>query len=296
VNAASGVSGRVAHACAQWDLEPDPARVHWTDDTTLVVPVRPRGCAATGSAREQADLHVCEPPGDREQRHLALRAWAGRGAARLLAADPAASLLLVEPLLVQEPLSNRPEDEACAVLGGLLRTLPVPAPGWARSASQATEAAWEDLSPAAHRLPRRFVAQARALTRVLLAGPEVDAALIPVGLRAHRVFARAHFDGTWVAAPAIPLAGEPAYAVWPALWPATGFLDDDGTPPAHLAGRVQARLGWVCHAAGIEEERARAWAIVRTVLEGPRRAGALGTAEPPDARTTVTLLKALQPP
>ena len=63
---------------------------------------------------------------------LALAAWAGRGAVRLLASDPEHAALLLERLDHQHTLSNVAIADAVEVASRLLRRLAIPAP--ARSA------------------------------------------------------------------------------------------------------------------------------------------------------------------
>ena len=59
-----------------------------------------------------------------------------------------------------------------------------------------------------------------------------------------------------------------------------------------LRWSIRCRLGWLCHAAGIDEDRSRAWALVRTVDDAIDLAAA-GDAETVSQR--IRLLKALQP-
>ncbi len=87
-----------------------------------------------------------------------------------------------------------------------------------------------------------------------------------------------------------PMAAEPAFAVWPALhnrWAEAA----DGSE-GELRWSIRCRLGWLCHAAGIDEDRSRAWALVRTVDDAIDLAAA-GDAETVSQR--IRLLKALQP-
>ena len=78
-------------------------------------------------------LKVGWPHVDSAQEHLALRAWNGHGAVRLVAADPARGALLLERLDSTRDLGSVDIDEACAIVGGLHRSLHVPAPPTIRS-------------------------------------------------------------------------------------------------------------------------------------------------------------------
>lgn len=274
--------GLVASACERWELRVDGGS--WHGRTALVVPVR----RADDSA---AVLKVAWPHPRTRHEHLALRAWAGRGAVRLLAADPASSTLLLERLDPATDLTGVPTEQACTTIGELLAELdhaPLPQVDGA-SARLAALVAPPGGPPAPGRgsLPRRFVDQARVLAHDLLADP-ADARLVHADLHAGNVL-RGGAErpvGAWVAVDPQPLVADPAYAVWPALHHRWDEVRDDPR------WEIRCRLGWVCDAAGIDEDRARAWALVRTVaatLDSP--ASGPGS----DLTAAVTLLKALQP-
>lgn len=271
--------GVVSGALEAWGLRVDGPSRHGAD--ALVVPVvRDDGTPAA--------LKVAWPRPEAAHEHLALRAWGGRGAVRLLAADPAERTLLLERLDADTDLGGIWDVEACEVIGGLLAALDRPAlPRLDRLSDRAR--GWRDrLARPGPGLPRRFVEQARAHVRDLCSG-DVDGRLVHTDLHFGKVLARPGEGGDeWAAIGPDPLAAEPAVAVWPVL---RHRLEEAGDDVPGLAWTLCARLAAVCDAAGIDEERARAWAIVRTVLDA---LDAVETRGAVDEMRHIALLKALQ--
>ncbi len=300
--------GLVRGALARWELTPDGPTRHGR--CAVVVPVRLPD-------RTPAALKVGWPHAESRHEHLALRAWGGDGAVELLAADPNRSTLLLARLDADRSLAGLDVEEACEVLGTLLRRLDRPAlpqiprlSGWAQRRT-----AFD--SPAAARVPRRFTQQARSTARDLLQDEGVDARLVHTDLHDGNVLAglgsltgsgpgsgaasgtpagmpsalsagagpdATTREGEWTAIDPKPMSAEPAFGVWPALhnrWDELG---------REVAWGVHSRLGWICEAAGIDEDRARGWALVRTVVD------AVGAAASEDAErltARITLAKAL---
>ncbi|MCD6640591.1 MAG: aminoglycoside phosphotransferase family protein, partial [Nocardioides sp.] len=121
----------------EWDLRPVGAALHgWC---SLVVPV------ADGTA-QRAALKISYD-GDDESLHegLTLQRWAGRGAVRLLRADPHRRALLLE-WLPGPDLSDAWDLEACEVVAGLYAHLHVPAPPQLRTLPSYAEQWLADLS------------------------------------------------------------------------------------------------------------------------------------------------------
>lgn len=276
----------VQEASARWDLRLDtsPSR-HGV--CALVVPV----LRADG---EPAALKITWPHPESRHEHLALRAWAGDGAVRLLAAHPADDVLLLQRLDADRDLAGEPIEAACTRIGQLLRRLDRPALPQLDTLAEWTRGLVEKCADPDPRLPRRFVDQARSLAADLLADAALrplDDRLVHTDLHFGNVLAVMGTDGSWLAIDPKPMAAEPAYAVWPALhnrW--AEALDGD------LAWNIRCRLGWICEAAGLDEERARAWAIVRTVADASwllRSSPAAGAGDLLSRR--IRLLKALQP-
>ncbi|WP_424347613.1 aminoglycoside phosphotransferase family protein [Kocuria sp. CH-021] len=237
---------------AAWELVPDgPAR---DDDGALVQPVRTR-------AGEPAVLRLAPPRPGAEHEHLALRVWAGRGAVRLLRAEPADRALLLERTADRD-LHALPVLEACRVLGELTRVLArPPRPPFPRLSGTARR--WQaELAGAAEldaRFPRRFRLQAvKSLER--LRRDDLDAALVHQDL--HYGAVRASARAPWLATGADAVVGTPEFALVPALWHRAEEAGRGGALAAALADRMEALV----LAAGADEERLRAWTLVRCTV------------------------------
>ena len=83
----------------------------------------------------------------------------------------------------------------------------------------------------------------------------------------------------WLAIDPKPLSGEWAFAVAPVLWNRW----DEATRAHNLRAHLRLRLGLVCEAAGIDEDRAMAWSFVRLVTNALWEA-----AEPQPGRTELS--------
>lgn len=266
----------IQDALARWQLSPvaDSRFGH----CALVVPV----AREDGSA---AALKVAWPHAESRHEHLALRAWDGRGAARLLAADPGTSTLLLEWLDPDRDLLGEPIDVACATIGSLLRDLDRPAlPQVERLSAWVARHRGDLAGGGVSAVPRRLVVQALASVDDLLSGPDgagADARLVHTDLHFANVLAGRR---GWTAIDPKPMAAEPAFGVWPALH---NRWDEVAGEPAWA---IHQRLGWICDAAGIDEDRARAWSLIRTVTD------AIDAARRGDDQTVtarITLAKAL---
>lgn len=232
---------------AEWELTADGEAAHGY--TALVLPVRTRD-------GEAAVLKVGWPHPEAEHEALALQRWGGRGAVRLLRADPHRWALLLERLH-REDLTQLWDVQACEVVGDLYRQLHVPAPPQlARLSSYAGMVAdGLDRLPHGAPLPPRFVDQARSLARSFAGDPSTDGVLVHTDLHFENVLAAER--GPWLAIDPKPLSGDPHYEIAPMLW--NRFEE--------MAGRVRAgirdRFFALVDAAGLEEERARDWVVVR---------------------------------
>ena len=264
---------------ARWSLVPDgPTR---SGVCAVAVPV-------TSEARssDQAVLKVTWPHVEAVTEHLALRRWDGDGSVRLLRADPARFALLLERLDGDTDLDSLPDDQACEVIGDLIRTLSVPAIARIPTLSAYARRQLEK-PPPTHVLPRRYVDQARRLAADLGSAPGVDARLLHTDLHYQNVL-RQNVPGVeraaWLAIDPKPLAGDPAFEVGPALW---NRVEELGTGSS-LRWNVRRRLEIICERAGIDEDHARAWTIVRMVDEAAQEA-------PGSARASfaVALVKAM---
>lgn len=243
----------------EWELTPDGEASH--GHTALVVPV-------VTAAGESAVLKVGLPHPESAHEALALQKWGGRGAVRLLRADPHRFALLLERLSAED-LSDHWDVQACEIVGGLYGLLHVPAPPQMRRLSTYADHVADRLGtlPRGTPLPPRLVDQARALARTLAGDPACDGTLLHTDLHYANVLRSRRgstADKDWVAIDPKPLSGDPHYEIAPLLW---NRYDE-------LAGRVREgvrdRFLAAVDAAGLDEHRARDWVIVR-VLDLARR-------------------------
>jgi streptomycin 6-kinase len=240
----------VQESLAEWDLTIDGDAMHGM--TALVLPVRRRD----GS---MAALKVTWPHAEAEHEHLALQHWAGHGVVRLLAANPGRWTMLLERLNSGRDLSGVPIDEACQVIGGLLRQLDHSAiPQLSRLSVEAASLV-ERLDSAPPAIPRRFVEQARTLLSDLVTDDVIDSRMVHTDLHYSNVLAGDRQP--WLAIDPKPLAADPCFAVTPALWNRWEEAVASGDMRRHL----RRRLSIICESAVLDKERARAWSIVREV-------------------------------
>jgi streptomycin 6-kinase len=266
-------AGRARHLVIecldQWQLTvTGPARTGWT---AVVFPVEQAGRPAT--------LKVGWPHTESAAEHTALRLWGGRGAVRLLAADPGRGALLLERLDAGRTLMGQDAFTACEVIGGLLRRLHVPAPPTIPSLR-------EFLGPHLERMdhpsvPRRFAVRTRSLAGELL--PDPTSVVLHTDLHYDNVLAGRREP--WSAIDPKPFAGHPGYEFQPLL---RNRVDELGTGSA-LRWSVRRRLEIAAEAAGVDAEEARLWSLLHTGIE-------IGWArdDPRAASLHITLFKALE--
>lgn len=263
----------------EWDLVPDGSQMHGT--CAVVLPVRmPDGVAAA--------LKVAVPDQESEHEHLALRHWNGRGAVRLLRADPRRSVLLLERLHSRD-LSEVWDLEACEVVAGLYAKLHVPAMPQLRPLT-AYVARWSSelaVLPRSAPLPRRLVEQASALGRAFVDDPASDGTMIHGDLHYENVLAADREP--WLAIDPKPVSGDPHYELAPMLWNRWDELAGD------VRGGVRRRFHALVDAAGLDEDRARDWVVVRMLHNAMWRLADDRGADADDYLTTcVTVAKAVQ--
>lgn len=234
---------------AEWDLRDDGSPTH--GNCSLVVPVLISG-------RTAAALKVGIPDDESEHEHLALRRWGGLGAVSLLSADPYRRALLLERLESTD-LASIPDVEACAVVAGLYRDIHVPAMPQLRSLSTYVGGWNAELAamPRGAPIPRRLVEQALALGRELSSDRALAERVLHTDLHYANVLAGRRQP--WAVIDPKPVNGDPHYEIAPMLWNRWDEIAGD------VREGVRRRFWTLVDAAGFDEDRARAWVIVRMV-------------------------------
>ncbi|KAB7746009.1 hypothetical protein GA707_00220 [Nostocoides sp. F2B08] len=253
----------------QWDLMvTGPASTGWT---AVVLPVTRNGRPAV--------LKVGWPHVESAAEHTALQLWGGRGAARLLAADPGRGALLLESLDAGRTLAGLDAFTACDIAGDLLRRLHVPAPPTIPSLADYLRPHLDRLDDPS--VPRRFAARTRALGDELL--DERDHVVLHTDLHYENVLAGSREP--WLAIDPKPFAGHPGFEFQPLLRNRVAEL---GTG-AGLRWSVRHRLERAAEAAVVDREEARLWTLLHTGLQ------ILWARDDPDqASVHVALFKALE--
>ncbi|MFI6822069.1 aminoglycoside phosphotransferase family protein [Micromonospora sp. NPDC050187] len=204
-----------------------------------------------------AVLKLQYPGWESEHEAAALAAWAGDGAVRLLAHEPAWRALLIERCVPGDPLSHCPPEEALGVVVDLLPRLWRPA--GAPFTSLADEAAgWVDRLPgnwerAGRPYERRLLDAARDLLTGL-APTQGEQVLVNQDLHAGNVL-RAGRE-PWLVIDPKPLVGEREFSVVPMV---------RGAELGHSPVAVRRRLDRLTAGLGLDRERVRGWTIGQTL-------------------------------
>lgn len=221
---------------------------------------------------------------------IALRAWGGDGAVRLLEYDEGTGTLLLERLDASRALTHEPDSRAAAlVIARLLARLTAVSapPELRRRLGPLTTAMLERTPSALLRLPdpadRRLIGDCAAAVREVAAEPgdrllhwdlHYDNVLAPTepesGTTTATATATATEDrGPWLAIDPKPLAGDPGFELFPAL--------DNRFAPDEIRWRFDAMTDVI----GLDRARARAWTLGR-VLQNALWSVADGRAPAPD--------------
>ncbi|MER7777950.1 aminoglycoside phosphotransferase family protein [Streptomyces sp. NPDC096191] len=241
-----GLPELAASFLRRWELRLDGPSMHgWA---ALVLPVvRPDGVPAV------LKLQILDA--ETEGEPLALRAWDGDGAVRLLDHDPATGTMLLERLDSGRMLSHVEDSRAAVlVIARLLAHLTAtPAPPGVRGLGDIARAMLERTPGTLGAIPdpadRRLVADCAAALREV-AGEPGDR-LLHWDLHFENVLASAR--APWLAIDPKPLAGDPGFDLLPAL--------DNRYDPAETRWRFDAMTDVL----GLDRQRARAWSLARVL-------------------------------
>lgn len=237
---------------AEWELRVDGPATY--GNCALVVPV----LTADGTP---GMLKVQFPHWEAETEHLALRIWDGNGAVRLLRADPRRFALLLERAHPRD-LTSVEEIEATEIVASMYKRLHVPAGPQFRLLSGEAKRWARELSelPASAAVPHRYVEQAAALARDFASDAETDGRLIHTDLHYFNVLAADREP--WLVIDPKPLSGDPHHEVAPLLWNRWQEI----ASARDLRFALRRRFHAIVDAAGLDEDRARDWVIVRQMV------------------------------
>ena len=246
--------GLAADLLDRWSLRPDGAPGYGA--VALVLPVRqPDGVPAVLKLQPVDDETVGEP--------VALRAWDGRGAVRLLRHDPDSGSLLLERLDAGRTLASVPDDMAALrTLSELLAGLTaVAAPAGIRRLADVATDLLGRVPPALDRTPDPGLLRrcADAVAEVL---PESGDRLLHWDLHYDNILAAP--DGgrqPWLAIDPKPLAGDPAFELLAALhnrW-------EDVTATGDVPRAVRRRFDLMTEVLGLDRGRAVRWTLGRVL-------------------------------
>ena len=247
---------RAGELLEEWELRPVAEPLHGF--ASLVLPVVTAG-------GERAALKVTFD-GDDESEHegLALQKWAGRSAVRLLRADPRRRALLLE-WVDGHDLSDAWDVEACEVVARLYTDLHVPAPPQLRTVTSYVDRWLDDLVALGRDvpMPRRYVEQAVSLGRDLVADPASTGVIVHGDLHYENVLAGVRVP--WLVIDPKAMSGDPHYEPAPMLWNRMDELVDP-TAVESLRDGLRRRFLTLVDVAGLDQDRARDWVVVRMVV------------------------------
>ncbi|MBD0691610.1 aminoglycoside phosphotransferase family protein [Streptomyces sp. CBMA123] len=242
----------------RWELRPDGPVAHGV--VGLALPVRRADGTPAVLKLQPVDEETAGEP-------LALRAWDGRGAVRLLDHEPTSGSLLLEALDASRSLLDLPDDRtAVGVIAALLRELTHhQAPGSLRTLSGVADGLLlrAPEAVAAHVDPdeRRLLADCAAALRAVRAEP--GDRLLHWDLHYGNVLAPLPGGdrAPWLAIDPKPLAGHPGFELLPALrnrW-------DDLTATGDPARALRWRFDLLVEALELDREVAAAWTLARVL-------------------------------
>ena len=228
----------------RWNLRVDGRAMHGV--TALVLPVlRPDDTPAVLKLQLLDDESEGEP--------TALRIWNGDHAVRLLDHDPTTGTMLLERLDHTRMLSHHPDaHEATLVIADLLTHLTArPAPPGIRRLGDIAAAMLNEAPQALHRIrdpkTRTLLKDCTAALREV--APDPGDRLLHWDLHDENVLAATR--APWLAIDPKPLAGDPAFDLWPAI--------NHRFDPDDIIWRFDALTDTL----SLDRERARAWTLAR---------------------------------
>ena len=242
--------GLVRDIVGEWELTYDGDPMHGY--CALVVPVRTTG-------GRPAVVKLAWPHDEEEHEHLGLQALHGNGAVSLYRADPKRHVMLLERLHADEDLRSVWDIEACEITANLYKRIHIPALPQLRTLSSYIERWNADVArlPAHGPMPRRLVEQSMSLATDFVTDAATTGTMIHGDLHYENVLAGDREP--WLVIDPKPMSGDPHYEVAPLLWNRWDEVVESG----NVRDAVRRRFHAVVDAAGLDEDRARDWVVVR---------------------------------
>ncbi|MER6364157.1 aminoglycoside phosphotransferase family protein [Kitasatospora sp. NPDC001527] len=247
-----------AEVAQRWELRIEGEPAHGV--VGLVLPVRRADGTDAVLKLQPVDEETAGEP-------LALRAWDGRGAVRLLEHDPATGSMLLERLDPARSLLAVPDDLAAAgVIADLLAELTArQAQCGVRGLADIADAMLADVPKArcalAEEADRRLLADLAAALREVR--PEPGNRLLHWDLHYGNVLAPPGpgARASWLAIDPKPLAGDPGFELLPAL----GNRWSDLTATGDLPGALRRRFDLMTDRLALDRDRAVRWTLARVL-------------------------------
>jgi streptomycin 6-kinase len=280
-----GLPRLVHDIVGDWDLSYDGAPMYGM--CALVLPVR----TADGTP---AAAKFSWPHEEEEHEHLFMQALHGNGVALLYRADPARHVMLLERLHPRDLRSVADDVEACEITASFYDRIHIPAMPQLRTLSSYARRWADDLRklPRDAPVPRRLVEQAISLADDFVADPAIDAVVVHGDLHFENVLAADREP--WLVIDPKPMSGDAHFEVSPLLWNRWDEITDSGD----VRRAVRRRFHATVDAGGLDEPRARDWAIVRMVVNVMWTVTDAGTGLDDEDRewitTAVAIAKAVQ--
>ncbi len=233
--------------CEQWGLVIDGAPMH--GGLSVAIPVQRGG--------ELCILKVGRKDDTTQHETLALAAWNGNGAVRLLAEEHTVGGMLLERLDSRRSLNDVGLEEALSIAGSLLRRLAIPAPQGVpllrETGVRLAEGLPERWERCGRPMPRSLMERAAALSAEL--APAAKTLLVNYDLIYEDVLAGER--EAWLAVDPKVVAGDPEYGIAQLLWRRLEDMQERGGLKRHFDALTAA--------AELSPELTRSWTLVRCV-------------------------------
>lgn len=237
---------RFMDACNEWGLTIDGEPMH--GHLGLVFPVRreKEKCALKISAVNDSSRHEA----------LALTKWNGHGAVKLLDSKPEEGVLLLACLDAKRTLEDTDIDDAVAISGKLLRRLSVPAPVEVPKLSDHMQTLLPVMTERWEKFGKPFPKDVLDAVQETARAFSATSANLLVDFDLHYGNVLAGEREPWLVIDPKVLSGDPEYGLWPLLFCRRSEAED----AASLSRRFDALL----EASGLDRDKAKVWALVKT--------------------------------